>query len=180
MGWSSYHAKHYKRNGQIDKKAELDEGWEKGYRVLKSTMHGNIYYAAIERTSDSGEKIVFAVIGHTHSNLKDYMNFSYKLMDETMGPYNYDCPNSILDLLSPTDSEWANEWRKKCKEHKMKPKLCKLPIGSMISYENFEGEKIILEKRAPNYQFKKTWWYRPAKNTYVPSRRIPDDWEQIS
>lgn len=27
-----------------------------------------------------------------------------------------DCPRRILDKLTATDSEWANEWRRKCRE----------------------------------------------------------------
>ena len=33
-----------------------------------------------------------------------------------MCPYSFDCPVGILDLLSPTDNELANEWREKCRQ----------------------------------------------------------------
>ena len=52
MGWTSYHATHYKRNGSIDRKAELDyelfchEG-EDGHKLVKSSMVGAVYYAAV-------------------------------------------------------------------------------------------------------------------------------------
>ncbi len=36
-------------------------------------------------------------------------------LTETMGPYNYGCPARILDLLSPTDNEYALAWREKCR-----------------------------------------------------------------
>ena len=59
-------------------------------------------------------------------------------MDETCGPYNCDCPKAILDLLTPTDSEWANKWRQACREtlaNKAKPNaLNKLPIGTVIKF----------------------------------------------
>jgi hypothetical protein len=32
-----------------------------------------------------------------------------------MGPCDHDCPAAILDLLTPTDSDWANAWRQKCR-----------------------------------------------------------------
>ena len=51
MGWTSYHATHYK-NGKVDRKAECDayftEGLNEGfYRLEKSTMIGSVYYAAV-------------------------------------------------------------------------------------------------------------------------------------
>jgi hypothetical protein len=34
-----------------------------------------------------------------------------------MGPRECDCPNSILDLLSPTDHQYAQEWRARCRHN---------------------------------------------------------------
>jgi hypothetical protein len=39
----------------------------------------------------------------------------YKFMQESLGPYFYDCPESILNLLTPTDSIYAKQWREKCR-----------------------------------------------------------------
>jgi len=43
-----------------------------------------------------------------------------KTMDESMGPYYYDCPVRILDQLSPLESFGCNmssaaEWRQECR-----------------------------------------------------------------
>lgn len=46
----------------------------------------------------------------------DWYNFGYKDMDEVMGPFEYDCPQRIYDLLTPTDNEHALEWRAKVRE----------------------------------------------------------------
>ena len=84
----------------------------------------------------ANERQVFGVVFLTSTDSKDYYNFSYKDMDESMGPCYYDCPKGILDLLTPTDSEWANNWRAKCREQLEKKKnpdaLSKLPEGSVI------------------------------------------------
>ncbi len=37
-------------------------------------------------------------------------------LSETMGPYNYDCPASILDLLGPPGNEFAAQWREHCRQ----------------------------------------------------------------
>lgn len=170
MGWTSYHATFYK-NGTVDRKAEIDNMWNndasKKFEVLKSTMRGSVYYGAIKR-----EERVFAVIFLTSVDSKDYFNFSYKDMDETVCPYQYDCPISILKLLSKTDNEYALEWRKKCYEkhsHKKEEannpySLKNLPIGTQISFiakyetnANNAEDEITLTKVA-DYNGKAYWY----------------------
>lgn len=43
--------------------------------------------------------------------------WGYKDMDETMYPYNFDCPKRILDKVGPTNNEEALRWRAACKEY---------------------------------------------------------------
>ena len=153
MGWTSQHADYYKK-GIVDRKRECDAYWEEGlnrghFKVLKSAMVGSTYYAAVqvlkeyvgkENEVDIYKDIkngpIFCVIFLTSVDMKDYYNFSYKPMDETMGPYQYKCPISILKLLPETDNEYAKEWRRKCYEQHDRNKnpnsLNKLPVGTVI------------------------------------------------
>ncbi len=71
-----------------------------------------------------------------------------------MGPYSYDCPAAILDLLTVTDNENALAWRAKCRETaiqrrafaaKPKPKpgqiiVFELPVefGNGMAFERME------------------------------------------
>lgn len=128
MGWTSYNAEFYK-NGKIDRKAEMDNRWTQEesekypkFRVLKSSMVGKIYYAAIEVSRGGKVEEVFATTAITSTNMKDYYNFSYKDLDETMGGCNYDCPVGILNLLTPTDNEYALQWRAECLKQQKKKK----------------------------------------------------------
>lgn len=172
MGWTSYHADYYK-NGTVDRKAECDAYWEEGlnrgyFKIEKAVMKGTVYYAAItpiQRKTEEGiipipeeERETFGVVILTSVSMKDYFNFAYKLVDETMGPAQRNCPESILKLLSPIDNEWALEWRKNCWENvrkeKDKRKLSILPVGTKIAFTcEFnskvcsKGDEIILEKR---------------------------------
>ncbi len=120
MGWSYNVAKFYKKNGQVDRKAELDDvlTWTStsGIRreVLKSVMVGKVYYAAIRRTGPDGDSCVYAYVADTHVNSRDEYNFGYKDMPEDYGPCFYDCPESILSLLTPTTDECSLEWRSEC------------------------------------------------------------------
>lgn len=108
MGWTYYRPSFYK-NGKVDRKAELDYNY--GNRVVKSQMVGTTWFAAIK--SPYSDEVWAAI----YLTAVDKGDFGYKDMDETMGPYNYACPKSILKLLTPTDNKLANEWREKCYEY---------------------------------------------------------------
>lgn len=173
MGWTSYQATHYDKRGNIDRKAECDSLMNNStHKVLKSSIKGSIYYAALKYTEDFIEKYpnykdaVFAVVIITSVDNKDpYFNFSYKDMDESMGPCFYDCPLSILNLLTPTDSEFANQWRDTCRirNKKLKEGLSSMSIGSTIeitmpfdTISYAKGERVILTKEKYG---KRAHWY---------------------
>jgi len=193
MGWTSYRATHYKPNGTVDKKAECDayfmEGLNRGhFEVLKSVMKGNTYYAAIQDKvrhieNDIYEPIengtVWAAVFLVSIDNKDYYNFAYKDMDETCGPCCYDCPSSILKLLSPTENEYALQWRQKCIEKQSKPKLSALPIGTHIKFTTWNGEEKRVYKHPAGYQFKRPFWMLEDGSGYINSKHIADNWVVI-
>src|SRR3546814_6819551 len=61
-----------------------------------------------------GEIFAIVCLVRWNPRAKDGYIFGYKDMDETMGPCEADCPARILDLLTPTDKEYAREWRARC------------------------------------------------------------------
>lgn len=90
----------------------------------------NTLYAAVERLDKrTGEREVGAVV-ILLKYTRDYFNFGYKDMGEEMGPYEAHCPASILDKLTPTDSEYANEWRAKCRENLVARKPWRIVVGA--------------------------------------------------
>ena len=149
MGWTSYRATEYKK-GKIDRVAEVKKYFADKKDVLKISAVGSTVYLAVKNNDTSVSAMVFL----TSISEKEYFNFAYKEMDESCGPYKYDCPASILKLLTPTDSEYANEWRKECwnniEKKKMKKKnpnsLSNLSIGSKIKINDFKGNSVVLEK----------------------------------
>lgn len=205
MGWTSYHATYYKK-GTVDRKTECDayfiEGLNAGYyRVLKSALVGSVYYAAIETLKRYGEerdengnriiedipeneRKVWAAVFLTSVDSRAYVNFAYKDMDETVGPCEDKCPAAILNLLSPTDHEWAIAWRERCRKNiearKNPNALSNLPVGATIRFTNWKGETVELRKHPAAYQFKRPFWYNSANNTYTPAKRIPENYEVIS
>ena len=186
MGWDYHHAEHYTKNGSVDRKKELDQDftWNsetRSYEVLKSKMVGTTYYAAVKNhVFETGDEYVWGLVCLTRTDMKDYFNFGKKAMDETMGPCAYDCPKNILELLTPTDNEFANAWRQACwnKINNPKPPLGKLPIGTKIKISLGDEEKILI-KEAPAYQFRKPWWRVDGKTSYWGKKYIPDNYVVI-
>ena len=192
MGWTETHATFYK-NGKVDRKAECDAictytNEKVTSRVLKSAMVSTVYYAAVEQIRE-GVREVFAAVFLTSGSLcgYPYFNFSYKDMSEDWCPCEQDCPVSILKLLTPTDSEYANEWRQKCYENAEKKKAARkdphninnLAVGTRIRFTAYNGKLYEIVKMAPSYQFKRAWWYMPDENKYIPAKRIPKDFEIV-
>lgn len=107
-----------------------------------------------------------------------------KAMSEIMGPAEDRCPASILKLLSPTDNEYASDWRERCwkniEEKKNPHALSNLPIGAVIRFTQRNGKVIELQKHPAAYQFKRPFWYNSNENTYMPARRIPNIYEVVS
>ena len=91
-------------------------------------------YAAYEVWSpELGKEVVGLVILVNYAP-SDYYNFGFKEMEESMGPFESECPEKILKLLTPTDSEYANNWRNRCWENIRKSKR-KRTKGLRIRFE---------------------------------------------
>lgn len=197
MGWTSYHATHYK-NGQIDRKAECDAYWLEGlnaghFEVVKSAMVGIVYYAAIRALKkyvgkDDNDKSIyedipedqretFGVVFLTSTDKKDYFNFAYKDISEDMGPYESKCPVGIIKVLSPTTNANALAWRARCIENAKKKSVKDVPVGTIIEFEDYNGNTVRLVKRNPAYQFRTTWYEIVGKHAYFTKKHIP--WDRV-
>lgn len=111
-----------------------DKYFSDGVKVLRSVMVGDTYYAAVKKLNDD-EEIIFGAVILTKVNRIDPLNveFLYKPMTEFEGPLECQCPNRILNLLSPTTEEWALEWRRNCRRYNENLEILrKLPINTRI------------------------------------------------
>ena len=185
MGWTSYPISWCaQKGGKVDRKAEVDkvysgENEARRWTVMKSTMVGSTWYGAVKvEKKESGESHVFGGVCLTSVERGE---FWYKDMDETVGPCQCDCPKSILKMLSPTESEWANKWRERCAENYERNhggnSLSKLPIGTVIEVV-LSGDKIRLTKHCPAYQFKTAFWMT-EDGRYLSKKRIPREFRVI-
>lgn len=125
--------------------------------VLASYMKGNIYYAVVHQKTEKRD-CNFAAVFLTYYSPKarNGYNFGYKDMDETMGPHYYDFPEKYLNMLSPTTSKFALEWREEVKQNiERKKRIAKLKVGTQIKFKSpIEttsgvkiGDEVILTKR---------------------------------
>ena len=202
MGWAETRAMHRKANGQADVKAELDAiyTWSNNVRtskVLKSQIvrgefHKSVYYAAVEcreqpyhaamRNDGTDGREVYCVVVLIEDATEREFDFMYKDMDEFAGPVEQHCPASILDLLTKTDHEWANEWRKACRKNAedkaFRAKLARLPIGTEIEWQLDDDEQISIGNPGDRYTLvreqvgkQKRWMlYYPGGRGYVPPK----------
>ena len=52
-----------------------------------------------------------------YSNYENSHAWGYKDMDESMGPTVVNCPLSYLEMVPQSDSEYAEGWRERVREH---------------------------------------------------------------
>jgi hypothetical protein len=123
MGWLWLNLRGQTTREYLDKQLTY-ETEHRRVRVLGSSLvQRATYYAAVEIIDkDKGDAHSVTAAVCLVKYARGEHNFGYKDMDESMGPCEAECPARILDLLTPTDSQWANEWRARCRARLAKPK----------------------------------------------------------
>lgn len=119
MGTTCMHCLPKRERAEIERLCTMTGESENQYPLAISKVGSN-YYAAVRRegvsandyTSDDKGGYVFAAVFKTSRHRGE---FCYKAMDEASGPYFYDAPAKILNLLSPTTNENALKWREGCR-----------------------------------------------------------------
>lgn len=108
MGWTYSASLSNARAVHDDLRRQLRGG---GYAIKgdAATHYGKHFYAATEKDGVVDMFVALVDGGYRKSDGQDW--WGYKDMSEDMGPYIYDCPEKLLDLLTPTDNKNAIEWR---------------------------------------------------------------------
>lgn len=123
MGWS-FQAKDERK--KFSYKSYIPTLFDSKYTVIDSRKVGSVVYAAVKR-----DEKVFAVV--ILLKVTKY-EVGYKAMTEDMGPYYYDCPIAILNLLSESDCDSVNEWRNACKANVVRTKeFTSLKYGNVVT-----------------------------------------------
>ena len=115
MEWITTHKQKGEKIGDLLKR-ELPMNKE-DEELISLFMYGNIAYVTVRNTNTNE---VFAQIILTKQDRNQYKNFSYKTIHENEMPQYFDCSKGILNALTPTNDENANQWRNQCKLQRMK------------------------------------------------------------
>lgn len=76
-----------------------------------AVVHRNTAYIAYE-LPDNRVAAIVCMLSYARDEYGN--NFGYKDVDESMGPIDAKCPRRILEKLTPTNYEYANDWRRRC------------------------------------------------------------------
>ena len=133
--------------------------------IASATVGMRTWYAACRQVDRStGIAEIFAIVCLIRHNraARDGMTFGYKDMTEHMGPCEAECPASILDLLGPTDSEYALAWRQRSRDHRAKQARPGPRDGDLIVFaeaisfsDGHEGNRFRFKKRGRTSFFTK-------------------------
>lgn len=124
MGWGYDHKprglpiKEYFRK-TWEETREKKEGVTVKTKLLECKVVEKVAYMAIEWLETGKDREVFAVVSLLDwwSHAKDHWNFGHKDIGETSGPCACLCPKEVFKHLTPTTSQYALKWRKKCQAY---------------------------------------------------------------
>lgn len=130
MGWLC-HVADYE---SVKEYAEYELKHSEGYRLLGRSIYGKEVYSLYEKIETGLRFITVDLVTHSDGE------WCRKSMDETCGPYYYNCPEYIL-VQSTCNNPLAVEWREKCRElrrgkRKMIDAAKNLNRGDVIQYQN--------------------------------------------
>lgn len=124
MGWLIYNHTPASIRDEIARLCTWESEAGRGYPVHIS-QKGNVWYAAVRNeitggtSNGPGDFVRDATGGYTFAAVfltrREGGGWGYKDMDETMGPREAQAPIKLIDLLSPTNSQWAQDWRQRCR-----------------------------------------------------------------
>lgn len=97
-------------------------------------------YLAVERITPDTREVYAAVVLLSYPGGR--FPFCEKHIDEFMGPFEAECPKSILQRLTPNDNERSKEWRGRCWENidnPNQPFSVYAEFGEVKKYQNLNA-----------------------------------------
>ena len=146
--------------------------------VVKATIKNGVVYGAIRNLKTKDVWAMVSLLKFRKDGWQTEM--LAKNMSEDMMPYYFDCPKSILDLLTKTDNEHSNEWRKRCYEQlekaKEKAKIKKtdyLFIKSGVKFLNGDIQYVFVKNKYGRNHYNSISYSDP----YTHYRFNPNEYE---
>jgi hypothetical protein len=106
-------------------------------RIIQCSIKGRVAYLACEVAATG------AVYGLVLLLTQYNGDKGYKPVEESMGPFETQAPISLINRLTPTNSDYANQWRELCRRNAAKRKVKvgdKIKLPAPISW-NFGGSR---------------------------------------
>lgn len=145
-------------------------------KVVYGKQYGAVCYLAVKTTNHvTGESRTSGVVVLTSIRKNDTHNFGTKFISEGMGPHYYRAPKRLINMLSPTDSEFANEWRRQCLENVGKSTrrskdaalLRSLPEGTIIRIGDPAGTRVAPHIFSGHRYYKLVDQWKRVSTSYV-------------
>lgn len=113
MGW--YHTHGASRADILGELTTAERKGEDGaiFRTLRHCCRGNVLFTLHESVTPNGHSTKWIGISLMQRSAEGW---GYKPMDESMGPYYYNCPLTYLDEASEPVNEYAANWREKVRQ----------------------------------------------------------------
>jgi hypothetical protein len=132
MGWT--YSQSWRSKEELVRYLKSPDRNGEHYQMIASTVRGNHHWY-VARYQKDGQDITFIGLDLMQSGRED--GWGYKPMDESVGPYYYDCPLKFLDMVSEPVGN-AAEWRAKVREqHRKKAEKPKLIAGMIVSFGGY-------------------------------------------
>lgn len=106
--------------------------WNDGAELLADRVVGNHYWAAVKRLDGEHAGRVFIFLALMKSGGPN-SGWGYKDMDETIGPFYYDCPLALLNMATdPPYGPYAAEWRQGVRDYHAKRAARPKPVAGLV------------------------------------------------
>lgn len=86
------------------------------YASTEDERYAAVAFAAVEAVERGRTMVEGVVLLLKHDLKRGKDQYQIKDLPESMGPAASFCPERILERLSPTENEYALEWRERCRE----------------------------------------------------------------
>ena len=133
MGWTFPHSTTTK--ARLKEEILSDYRHHPNWKILKTALVGSCFWMALHSLK-TDEKFIVLYLMEKHDGV-----YGYKDMDETMHPFFYNCPLSLLDLTTSPKNE-ANPWRRAMRANAARVamrKITPIKVGDFVTVRNGKG-----------------------------------------
>ena len=165
MGW--LFMSRFSMGGHATPKAYLDDqftGQSHGMKVLASScLNNRVWYAAAQaiKNGKQGDIVALVCLIRWNPKARSGEHFGYKDMDETVGPCEAECPERILNLLTPTNYPHAIDWRARCRANLALRRRelrdgMRIKLASPLTFtDGYEGDEFTVAKIGGKLRFRR-------------------------